>query len=490
MPITLSSTSKNGSLTISNVNNRFGGLTLVQSNPSYVTDGLVLNLDAAQYGGSGNWLDLTVNGNDGTAVQTPTYSSNQSGYFDFDGGSITATGQVDSFSISDDSTLDTMNSMSIEMWINTDTVQGLSTSPNLLFSKRETTSNGYIGFFTSASYTFRIGTASPTQLSWSVPPVTGSWQQLVITVGSGSGGNVYRNGSLVQTSTYTGSFGNINTSANLLIGDVNPNATGVYGYDGKISVVRVYNRVLSSTEVLQNYDTIKDRYFTSPNIVTNNLMLHLDAGDPDSYGGSGTTWYDLTGNNRNATLVNTPTYDNVTAGGLFSFDDTSFEYATIPNIGDLSTFTIETWCRIHKSLTGKVTAVVTNQYDLSTKLNFSIGTNRAPTSYNMSFGYFNGSWRNVNGFASSLNTWYHLVGTYDGTTLKFYKNGVLDTETNYSGTPQSGGEIRIARRWDDAANVSSNFFDGDISVVRIYNTDLNSTQVTQNYDSQKSRFGL
>lgn len=263
MPLIFTNNGTNGSISISNRNNVGGSLQLystpVETPQEYTTLGLVLNLDASEYIGSGNWLDLTPNGNDGTAVQTPTYSSNQGGYFDFDGGTITATGQVDSFSIPDGTTLDTMNSMSIEMWINIDTVQG-TTSPNLLLSKRGTTSNGYIGFFTSASYTFRIGTASPTQFSWSVPPVTGSWQQLLLTV-SGGGSKLYRNGSLVQDSpSYTGNFANINTTANLLLGDVNPNATGVYGFDGKISIVRIYNTALNSTQVGKNYDSQKARF--------------------------------------------------------------------------------------------------------------------------------------------------------------------------------------------------------------------------------------
>jgi hypothetical protein len=86
----------------------------------------------------------------------------------------------------------------------------------------------------------------------------------------------------------------------------------------------------------------------STSFVTDGLLLHLDAGNDSSYNGSGTTWYDLSGNNRNATLVNTPTFDNTTNGGLFSFDDTSYEYATIPNIGDQSVFTVEVWCRVQE----------------------------------------------------------------------------------------------------------------------------------------------
>lgn len=260
MSLSLLTTGNGGSFTIG------GGLELSSAViptivSTYSTGGLVLNLDAAEYGGSGNWLDMTENGNDASPVQTPTYSSNDGGYFDLNGGfyAISGTGQVDSFSISDDSTLDTMTSMSIEMWINTDSIQG-TTSPNLLFSKRSLSSNGYVGFFTATGYTFRIGTSSPTQLSWSTTPTTGSWQQLLITVGS-SGSKVYRNGSEVQDSpSYVGNFGNIDTAANLLIGDINPAATGVYGYDGKVSIFRIYNEVLSPSDVLQNYNGIKDRY--------------------------------------------------------------------------------------------------------------------------------------------------------------------------------------------------------------------------------------
>lgn len=268
MSLKIINTGDNGGLTIKNTGG-VGSFTLIQnttttpidSEPtaSYSTGSLVLNLDAYEYAGSGNWLDLTNNSNDAILVQTPTFSTNESGSFDLNGGSITATGQVDSFSISDNSTLDEMTAISIEMWIKIDTIQGVG-SPNMLFSKRALNTNGYVAFFTNSSYTFRIGTSSPTQLSWVTSPTTDSWQQIVITVGS-SGSKVYRNGIEVQNSpTYVGNFGNINTVANLVIGDINPNNTGIFGFDGKISIFRMYNKILSPTEVQQNFDAIKNRY--------------------------------------------------------------------------------------------------------------------------------------------------------------------------------------------------------------------------------------
>jgi hypothetical protein len=234
-----------------------------------------------------------------------------------------------------------------------------------------------------------------------------------------------------------------------------------------------------------------NNYWTSYESIYNpTLQVYLDAGNSSSYGGVGSTWNDLSGTGNNATLINTPTY-NSSSGGYFNFSDTSFEYASIPDIGDLSTWTIEAWARPQKSLTGKVTSIVCNQFDLSTKLNFSLGTNNAPSNYNLTAGFFDGSWKSASGYpVPTLNTWYHFVGTYDGSTVKLYVNGSLSSSFSVSGTPQSGGEIRIARRWDSASNNAVNFFDGDISIVRVYGSALSLVDVQGNFNASRHRYSI
>jgi hypothetical protein len=231
-------------------------------------------------------------------------------------------------------------------------------------------------------------------------------------------------------------------------------------------------------------------YWTSySSIITDNLLVFLDSGDSSSYPGTGNTWYDLQGAANNATLINSPTY-SASFGGILGFDDASSEYATIPNIGNQTHWTVECWFRLATSLTGKVTAIVANQFDLISKLNFSVGTNRAPVSYNLCVGFYNGAWRTTSGFDPSINTWYQVVGTYDGTTIRQYVNGVANGGTlTYSGTPQSGGEVRLMRRWDETLS-SGNLTDGDLAIVRIYSDALTSAEVLQNFESDRSRFGI
>lgn len=218
--------------------------------------------------------------------------------------------------------------------------------------------------------------------------------------------------------------------------------------------------------------------------VTDNLVLELNAED---YSGSGTTWPAETGSN--ATLVNTPVYV-ASAPTYFTFDKNSYEYAAVPNLGDLSNWTVEVWFRLLSSLSGQITSVVGNEFNLTDRLNFSIGTNRAPTSYNLCVGFFSSGWNNTTGFAPALNTWYCVTGTYDGTTLTQYNNGTANSSLITSASSLSGGETRIARRWDSSGSDSINFFPGDVGLVRIYSTALNSQQVYQNFLADQGRFGI
>jgi hypothetical protein len=217
------------------------------------------------------------------------------------------------------------------------------------------------------------------------------------------------------------------------------------------------------------------------------LLVYLDSGNLSSYPTSGNTWFDLEGSSNNATLFNTPTFSS-SYQGILQFDDTSSEYATIPNIGDLSQWTVECWFRLTSPLTGKVTSIISNEFNLVNKLNFSIGTNLQPTNANLCVGFYDGDWRTTSGFVPQVGVWYQVVGTYDGSTIRQYVNGVFSGGTlNYVGTSQSGGELRIMRRWDGTV-LQSNLVDGDLSIVKIYNSALSAGEVLSNYNSTYTRF--
>lgn len=215
--------------------------------------------------------------------------------------------------------------------------------------------------------------------------------------------------------------------------------------------------------------------------------VYLDANNAEGYSGTGTTWYNTSSSTNNATLVNTPTYNS--SPGSFTFVPASKQWAYLPDIGSLSNWTVEVWFYLTATLTGQITAVVCNEFD-GASINFSIGTNKAPGSYNLVVGFYaSGAWHSTNGFAPSLNTWYQCVGTYDGTTITQYVNGVLNTTLAYADTSASGGEIRIASRWDDQS-VATDFFPGKIGIVSIYDRVLTAAQVLSNFDATKATYGL
>ena len=167
-------------------------------------------------------------------------------------------GEGDYFTIADASVLDSMSEFSIQMWINIDSVN--AAGPNMLFSKRSTVNDGYVGFFTTTGWTFRLGTGTGTGLTYASAPTTGVWQQIVATIGSG-GSKLYINGSEVASSIYTGNPNNVNTGAALDLFEVNPRPqSGPVKMDGKVGIIKIYNGVLTSAEVTSEFNNYKDRY--------------------------------------------------------------------------------------------------------------------------------------------------------------------------------------------------------------------------------------
>ena len=228
--------------------------------------------------------------------------------------------------------------------------------------------------------------------------------------------------------------------------------------------------------------------FTGAPIIDTSTKLWLDSAIPQSYSGSGSTWTDLTPNNKNATFVSSPTFENIN-GGVLNYKSAESDYATVSDLGSLTRFTVEAWVKFNSiPTTNKFPAIVTNTYPGGSNLNFSLGFNGANgTGFwngRLCGGFFNGAWRNTLGFIPVINTWYNVCVTYDGSTVRFYNNGVQDSFLTYTGTPASSGAgIRIARRWDDI-----DYIDGYIPVVRIYNRALSASDVKANYDALKKRF--
>lgn len=190
---------------------------------------------------------------------------------------------------------------------------------------------------------------------------------------------------------------------------------------------------------------------------------------------------------RYVTLYNTPTF---TAGSppYYSFDPASLEYGSASSLGDLNRWTVEVWFRVTSSLTGQTMMIIGNQFDGISKVNFSIGTNSSPSNYNINTGFFNGAWRTAGSLNPTLNTWYHVVGTYDGNYITQYVNGIQDGQTAYVGTPQSGGQVYIAKRWDLGS--STDFFPGDIGKATIYGGAMTATEVSKLWNDTRSTYGL
>jgi len=222
---------------------------------------------------------------------------------------------------------------------------------------------------------------------------------------------------------------------------------------------------------------------SNASIVTDGLQLYLNAGNSSSYSGSGTTWTDLSTNSYSTTLTNSVGYSS-SNGGSLTFDGFDDYVDTNQSLAS-ETFSVSAW---FKTTAGGIKMIISKESVGGNPWNYRIWVNggqivadisQITTQSSLSSvlsNYNNGSWYNVM-FTRNDSNWYLYV---NGSQV----NTKLD---NYVGSITNSQEVWIGR----SAYLGGSYpFNGSISEVMVYNRVLSSTEVLQNYNATKSRFGL
>ena len=232
-------------------------------------------------------------------------------------------------------------------------------------------------------------------------------------------------------------------------------------------------------------------------MITDGLVLHLDAANVKSYPGSGTTWTDLSPTAITGSLTNGPVFTSSVNGSIF-FDGTN-DYVRIPDSNDFNftAFTALVWFnsaifpansqyRIlnHQESTSRAWGIQMGRGDY-------IGTGTSSEMLLFAHSSNNSTWRNLSGNTRlSQSVWYHSAFSADGSTMRLYLNGILDNSTaSLAGSPYStiNGDIGIGVT---ANGFNAFYWSGSIAQVQIYNRVLSASEVLQNYEATRERFGL
>ena len=203
----------------------------------------------------------------------------------------------------------------------------------------------------------------------------------------------------------------------------------------------------------------------SPKIVTDGLVLALDAGNTKSYVSGSTTWSDKSGRGNNGTLVNGPTFSSAN-GGSIVFDGVN-DYVT-GSLQNSSLYTLGIWIKI-------------TTYTIGGGL-FGGGDN----GIYLQLGGGN-TWQFFDAFTGNvgptLGQWAYIVGVKGTTNDSLYRNASIITSAPSAGI-SLGTSFKIARRFD---GILTNC---QVGIAQIYNRALSASEVLQNYNATKGRFGL
>jgi len=225
--------------------------------------------------------------------------------------------------------------------------------------------------------------------------------------------------------------------------------------------------------------------------VTNGLLLYLNAGNTSSYSGSGTTWYDLSGNNNHGTLrANNSGSLPVFQNGSFAFNGSSsyvsIVSSVIPNSGS---FTVSAWAKMPSGRFAEMISTRNPSNGLIGFLLTSANDNIRAQIINPNVNHYR-----IEGTHSTIqdNTWHLITITFNESTSTmtgFVDNYEVQSHNIVPGSLVGQGYFSIG--WDYAWNAGGlEFYLGSVATVSVYNYALSSSEITTNFNATKTRFGL
>lgn len=460
-----------------------------------VTNGVVLDLDAsnlksyAKLRSDTTWTDISGEGNDGTLTNGPTYSG---GKIEFDGTNdyVDCNGTV----------VDLNSSFTLAVWFKTPSTLSDNSNFTRLISRGDINST-YTGEWVALSFTQTTGDklvmaidddTTKSEYSSTTTLSADTWYYAVMVVDRGNKLYLYLSTKLDGSINDSTSL-NVNPPYNLYLGaQRNNNAVNNF-LKGDIGAAHVYDRAITQFDIWDNFNAAREKY-DIPSEVTGELVLNLDAVNPYSYesGSSGTTWTDVSGQNNDGTLTNGAFYEN----GSISFDGTN-DYVSTGNFSlDFGTgsFTLSAWIKTpNNTQQGKV-------INKGQSSSFPLGSK----GYSLRF-YDRALFAVTDGTTSvslataTINdipndTWKHFVGVVNRSSSlqSIYIDGNINNSASitYGSISNPDAELTIGNLDRGVYGSDAEFFEGNISNVKIYNRALSTSEITQNYNATKGRFGL
>jgi hypothetical protein len=441
---------------------------------TFITNNTILYLDAGStfsYPGSGSvWYDLSAQDNNATLTNT-TYTGINGGYFTLNGtvnskGSLTSSKYNVSYS---GKTVFVTAYLSSNMMNNTFRAILGSSAGSRNF-------NFYIHRDISGSYKLHYSAGGQGGFSSNLTFTPGTWFTAAVTHTTGGLVSYYFNGQPVGTETYA--FSQYLSSTENVGGADN-------FWDGRIGLASVYKVALSSSEILQNHNSVKNRY---SNFVDTNLVLYFDPNKDLNYPISIS---DLSGNSLNGTLSN-----NTFTAPYLSFNGSNSQ-VTITDTALLepgsSNWTMETWFKTNitsgsQVVLGKFSGGGSNEVSYSIRIS---GSNLFCQISNGLGSIINTHYSNSTNYTITAGIWYQVVYVYSnsGDTLKTYINGSL----------VSSVVSTIGNLLNNSANLylgSFNngqfpqWFNGQMGIVRIYNSALSDSDISKNFEANRNIYGI